>query len=81
MASYHVDNESADAIKRLSMACNCAYDYDMATMAASLFCTLDQQLTELARQRLPMKLFGKPHSFPGKRMLKCKVSHRRNSVG
>ena len=72
IASYHVDNESADAIKRLSMACNCAYDYDMATMAASLFRTLNQQLTKLARQRLPMKLFGKTQSFSGKRMLKGK---------
>ena len=74
MASYRVDNECADAIKRLSMACNCAYDYDMATMAASLFRTLNQQLTKLAR--LPMKLFGKTQSFPGKRMLKGKVFHR-----
>ena len=73
MASYHVDNESADAIERLSMACNCAYDYDMATMAASLFRTLNQQLTKLARQRLPMKLFGKTQSLPWKRMLKGKV--------
>ena len=61
MASYHVDNDATDAIERLSIACNCAYDYDMATMA--------------------VKLFGKPHFFPGKRMLKCKVAHRRSSVG
>ena len=61
MTSYHVDNDATDAIERLSMAYDCAYDYDMATMA--------------------VKLFGKPHFFPGKRMLKCKVAHRRSSVG
>ena len=61
MTSYHVDNDATDAIERISMACDCAYDYDMATMA--------------------VKLFGKPHFFPGKRMLKCKVALRRSSVG
>ena len=69
VSSNHVDNESADALERLSMVCNCAYDYDTAKMAASLSHTLDQQLTKLACRRLPVK----PQPFSRKRKLKGKV--------